>query len=231
MINGKSVTTIFESCHIENNTSQKDLFNIQSTNIQIKNITFIKNIGRIISCLDVVLNIQYYSLSNHSCISVGIQGCYAYLESSNVTMSNIILEKIKSSFTSGLIAIQFSNLTIERIYLFSIDTLSSALLLNGKNSSITLKNCDFEEMNKSLIYLESSSNLEVLSSNFTSINVNQTDLSLIFCKNCENVTFKLNLFIECTSLFTAGAVTWVSGKLKKKKKKNLSYFFSCTRNK
>ena len=215
MINGKSVTTIFESCHIENNTSQKDLFNIQSTNIQIKNITFIKNIGRIISCLDVVLNIQYYSLSNHSCISVGIQGCYAYLESSNVTMSNIIIEKIKSSF-SGLITIQFSILTIERISLFSIDTLSSTLLLNGKNSSITLKNCDFEEMNKSLIYLESSSNLEVLSSNFTSINVNQTDLSLIFCKNCENVTFKLNSFIECTSLFTAGAVTLVSGNLKNK---------------
>lgn len=211
MTNEKSLKTVFETCHIENNTSKNDIINVQNSNILIRNLTFVKNVGRIISCLDMIMTIKYYSLLNHSCISVDFEGCFFYLENSNVTMSNIKLEYINSTFTTGLITMQFSTILIQYISIYSIDSMSANLLLNGRNSSVTLQNSFFEFLNKSLIFLESGSTLFVLSCNFSSINVDQVEFSIISCKNCEYVLLKLNSFFECTSKITAGAVTLESG--------------------
>ena len=188
-----------------------DLFKIQNINLLIINVTFVKNVGRIISGLDAIATIKYFKLANHSCVSIGFEGCFAYLEKSNVIILNIILENIQSQFTSDLIALHFSEIFIDSISLYSINTLSSTLLLNGINSAVTLQNSLFENFNKSLIFLESNSNLAVYSSNFTSINVDQAEVSLILCINCDNVTVKLNFFIECMSKFTSGSLTLASG--------------------
>ena len=213
MINEKNFVTAFESCYFENNTAKMDLFNVQSINLLITNVTFVKNVGRIISGLDALANIKYFKLANHLCVSIGFEGCFAYLETSSLSMLNVSFEHINSLFTSDLISIKFSEVIIEDISLYSINTLSSTLLLNGKNSSVIVQNSYFDYLNKSLISLESGSNLGIFLSNFTSIYADQPDISLISCKNCDNVTLQLNNFIECVNPFSSGVVTLAFGNI------------------
>ena len=211
LINDENVETKVESCIFENNTSLNNLFNVQTANLLMIDLTFINNQGRVLTGLDFIGIFISYNLLDHSCLITSFEGCVAYLETSNIYISNFSVFNLTSLFINDLISLTYSEIVIDNIYLKNIKTISSTLLLNGKDSAIVLQNSLFENLNQSLIYLQENSNLSIFSSNFSRFFINQGDLSLITCELCDKIILKSNFFIECNSKSNAGSLSLVSG--------------------
>ena len=132
--NNKNNEILFDRCVFDNNTSQNSLFDLENMVLAMKNLLFQSNQGRIMEGSDFSLNLKFVNISNHACFLNGFQGCVFFVDDSSLNVSNFCISHLVSNFTNDLFYLTNSEIFIDNIQIENVETLSSTLLLYGKNS-------------------------------------------------------------------------------------------------
>ena len=190
--NSDTMPSFIYFCFFQNNIAAKSLFNIKNMLFFANNFTFNDNTGRILEGYNIQFILSGFIITNHLCQVNDYEGCICFVElDSYLVLSDIYVNSLTSNFIHDLFYLTNAQISISNIKLENIFTLSNTLLLYGKNTILTVQNCLFQNLNKSLIHLELNSNLSILHSTFIEI---YYFLSIFECFSCKMIVLDNNSF-------------------------------------
>lgn len=194
IINDVNVEIQIKNCVLKNNSAALSLFSLQNTKVTIKDLTLRGNTGRIINAVDFILGIENANLQNHLCLTKGLEACFIFMENGNLSIFNLAFDNVTSFFSKDLIFSKNSFVFLRKVFILKVETAGMTLLFTGKTSSVSLENCSFEKLNKSLLILESNSTLSISFCFFSEFNVIEAETHMIRCDECFKIHLKSNVF-------------------------------------